>query len=734
MTVTAPNPDILRLAIDADGIALVTWDMADRSMNVITEAVMDAFEAVIALVAKDPAIKGAVIASGKPTFSGGADLKMLHGLFDRYDGMRDVDPKKAAATLFEESGRLSRIFRGLETSGKPWVAAIGGLCLGGAFELSLSCHARLVAADDRLRMGLPEIKVGLFPGAGGSQRVMRLAEPQAGLTMMMQGQTLSPEQAKAMNLVHAVVPAAGLIEAAKGLIREGRVPAVQPWDRPDFRLPAGKVYSPGGMQFWPAANALYRRETQDNYPAARGLLKAVFEGLQLPIDRALTVESRYFAEVLRSREAAVMIRSLFVSNQALKKGARRPHDVPPTRLGKLGMIGAGFMGAGIAHVAARAGIEVVLIDRDRESAEKGLAHAASMLARDVDKGRLMPAARDAILARIRPSADYAELAGADLVIEAVFEDRAVKRAAIAAAEAVIGSDTIFASNTSTLPITSLAEASARPDNFIGIHFFSPVEKMMLVEIIRGRNTGPRALAVALDFVRLLDKTPIVVEDGRGFYTSRVVMTYIREGVMMLSEGVPSAMIENVARAAGMPVGPLALADEVALDLCHKIGAAAAKDLGAAYRPSPLDRIMEEMVVARGRFGRKNRAGFYDYPADGRKALWPGLAEVAGPARPADSFDVATLRARLLGIQALETARIFEEGILTDVREADVGSILGFGFAPYTGGTLSYVDSFGTDTFAHAMRRLAEAHGARFQPNALLDEMAARGETFYGRYG
>ncbi len=428
-----------------------------------------------------------------------------------------------------------------------------------------------------------------------------------------------------------------------------------------------------------------------------------------------------------------MIRTLFVSTQALNKGARRPKDAPATRLRTVGILGAGFMGAGIAHVTARAGLDVVLIDRDREAADKGKAHSAKLMNEEMGRGRVSAAERDAVLARISAGADYGALADCDLVIEAVFEDRAVKAQAIAAAEAAIGEGTVLGSNTSTLPITSLAEIARRPANFIGIHFFSPVERMMLVEIIKGRKTGDAALAVAIDYVRAIRKTPIVVNDARGFYTSRVVGTYLREGHLMLSEGVPAAMIENVARMAGMPVGPLALNDEVAVDLAWKILKATEADLGADAVDPLQKALLGEMVERRGRLGRKNGKGFYDYPQGGPKRLWPGLADLQPRKLAPSGIDVGELERRLLAMQALETARCVEEGVITDVREADVGSILGFGFAPFTGGTLSYIDTMGTRTFVQLCRRLESSHGARFTPSSLLIDMAADGETFYGRF-
>jgi 3-hydroxyacyl-CoA dehydrogenase/enoyl-CoA hydratase/3-hydroxybutyryl-CoA epimerase len=723
-----------RTDLDADGIATFTWDMAGRSMNVIDVSVIADIAAIIDEIAGNAAITGAIITSGKDAFSGGADLKMLEANAEAFQAELAANGREAAVRrLFDEAGRLTWLYRRLEKVGKPVVAAINGTCVGGAFELALACHGRIVADDPKIKLGLPEVKVGLLPGAGGTQRVPRLANPQDALTMLLKGDQLSPAKAKAMKLVDAVVPADGLLAAAKAWLKE-TPRKVQPWDEEGWRLPFGKVHTPAGYNLFPPAVALYRRETYDNYPAARNILACVYEGLQVPFDTGLTIEARYFANVLMSKEAAAMIRSLFVSMQELNKLARRPAGVPVKPVRKLAIIGAGFMGAGIANVSAKAGIEVVLLDRDDASAARGKDIVAAAYAKDASRGRMSEGDKAAALARITTGADFAALAGVDLVIEAVFEDRAIKEDVIRRAEAVIGKETIFGSNTSTLPISSLAGTSARPKNFIGIHFFSPVDRMMLVEIIMGKKTGEEALARALDFVRAIRKTPIVVNDSRGFYTSRVVGTYIAEGHLMLTEGVPAAMIENVGRMAGMPVGPLSLNDEVALDLWLKIMTATRKDLGDAAVPEEEWKLVNEMVVARGRLGRKNGKGFYDYPeGQGKKKLWPGLRDLYPPVADPDSIDVAELKQRLLVIQALETARCFEEGVLTDVREADVGSILGFGFAPFTGGTLSYIDFMGVSEFVALCNRLAKKHGARFKPNRLLRTMARNGEIFYGRF-
>jgi len=721
------------LDIDGDGIALVTWNMPGRTMNVIDAAVTAELSAIIEQSAVDAAVKGVVITSGKDTFCAGADLAMLERLGPTFAETVATKGEEAAnAWLFEEGRKWSLLCRRIETCGKPWVAAINGTALGGGFELTLACHHRIAADNDRARLGLPEVKVGLFPGAGGTQRVPRMMPPSDALQFLLKGDQIRLNRAKAMKLVDAVVPSGDLVKAAKDWIKSGGT-AKAPWDVDGFKLPGGPVYSKAGMMVFPPANAIYRRETYDNYPAARAIMQVVYEGLQLPMDQALRVESRWFAKILRSPEAAAMIRSLFVSMQELNKGARRPAAVPARPLKKIGVLGAGFMGAGIAYVTALAGIEVVLIDRDPETAEKGKSHSQKLMTEQVNRGRATTADRDAVLARIKPTADYVELKDCDLVVEAVFEDRKIKEEVISRTQNVIGDQAIFGSNTSTLPITSLAAAFKDRARFVGVHFFSPVERMMLVEIILGKDTGDAALAVALDYVRAIRKTPIVVNDSRGFYTSRVVGTYIREGHLMLTEGVPAAMIENVGRMAGMPVGPLSLNDEVAVDLAWKILKATEADLGPKMVDAKQKALLEEMVEKRGRYGRKNGKGFYDYPQSGPKRLWPGLAELQPTKLDPDEIDVAILKKRLLAIQALESARCIEEKVVTDVREADVGSILGFGYAPFTGGTISYIDGMGAKAFVDLCNTLAKTCGERFKPCKLLVDMAKQDDTFYRRF-
>ncbi|MEO3998062.1 3-hydroxyacyl-CoA dehydrogenase NAD-binding domain-containing protein [Mesorhizobium sp. CAU 1732] len=717
---------------DSDGIALVTWDMKDKSMNVFTEEVMDELDKIIDHVASSESVKGAVITSGKETFSGGADLTMLQKMLSDFAKEQAKDENKAIQLLFDNAGRMSQLFRKLETCGKPWVSAINGTCMGGAFEMSLACHGRIAADSDKVKMALPEVKVGIFPGAGGTQRVPRLTDPQSALQMLTSGQNLSPKKAKQMGLIHDVVEPSKLIDAAKAMIAAGLKP-VQPWDEKGFKLPGGPVYSAAGANLWPPAIAILRRETYGNYPGAAAILKCAYEGLLVPFDTALRIEQRYFAQIMRSTEARMMIRSLFVSLQELNKGARRPEGVPETKFKKIGVLGAGFMGAGIAYVTAKAGIPVVLLDRDLPSAEKGKAHSAGLVDGAIKKGRATEAEKEQLLSLITPTVDYKDLDGCDLVIEAVFEDSEVKKGATEQTEAVIAKDAIFASNTSTIPISALAKASKRPANFIGIHFFSPVDKMMLVEIILGKKTEDKAIATAIDYVRAIKKTPIVVNDTRGFYVNRCVLRYMAEAFQMLIEGVPPAMIENAAKMAGMPVGPLALTDETAIDLAQKIMKQTIRDLGEKAVDPEQFKLINTMVDTHGRFGRKNGKGFYDYPEKpAKKHLWPELKTLY-PQQDADKIDVEELKQRFLVTIALEAARVMEEGIVTDPREADVGSILAFGFAPYTGGALSYIDGMGVDKFLKLSKTLQKKYGAQFKAPKLLADMAGKGETFYDRF-
>lgn len=712
-----------KIDVDADGIALITFDVPGRSMNTLTSSVMAEIPQLVERIKTDDAIKGAVITSGKASgFCAGADLGDIAGGMIGGASLQDA---------YDAGWKMNGALRALETCGKPVAAAINGLALGGGLELTLACHYRVVENDNKIQLGLPEIKVGLFPGGGGTQRLTRLVGVQAAMMAMTEGKSFRPNDAKGAGIVHEIAEKGQSVEAAKTWIRNGGK-AVQPWDDKSFKLPGGGPYHPAGIQNFLVGNAMIRKQTYGNYPAATNLMKAVYEGVQVPMDAALRIETRYFIKTLMTPQAQAMIRSLFLSKQELDKGAVRPAGVPKSDAKKVTVLGAGMMGAGVAYVQVMAGIETVLIDQTQEAADKGKAHVEELLKKRLSRGQMTQEKFDATLALVTATTDYDHIKGSDLVIEAVFENREIKADVTKRAEAQLAEGAVFGSNTSTLPITGLAEASVRPEDFIGIHFFSPVDKMMLVEIILGEKTGPAAIAKAIDYVLKIKKTPIVVNDSRGFYTSRCFSTFLMEGMAMLEEGYAPALIDNVGRMTGMPRGPLEMHDDVALDLSYKIAKQTAIDLGDAYVPTEGADIVAKMVEG-GRYGRKNGKGFYDYDTK-PKTLWAGLSELA-PVKFDDSTPelVEELKTRLLYRQAVEVARCWAEGVIDDPREADLGAILGWGFAPWSGGPITLIDQTGLKAFVETADRLAATYGDRFKVPELLREMAAKGETFYGRF-
>jgi 3-hydroxyacyl-CoA dehydrogenase/enoyl-CoA hydratase/3-hydroxybutyryl-CoA epimerase len=706
----------LSLDIGHDGVATLTMDNADESMNLVSESWLAEMDEAIAALTKNPDVRGVILTSAKKAFMAGADLKFLfeaYGRFSRHEA-------------FEFSQRATRMHRAIETSGKPWVAAINGLALGGGFELALAAHYRILVDEPKAVVGLPEVNVGLLPGSGGTQRLLRIAGVKTALDLLLSGRSVASAEALKLKIVDEVVPASELVKRARAWLASAPDP-VKPWDKKGFALAETRgLLNPDAAAIFSAASGGITKAGR-NLPAPAAILSTVFEGVQLPFDKALAVESKYFAMLLTGPVARNIIRTTFISKAAAEKGARRPAGFARTTVKKVGVLGAGMMGAGIALVSASAGIDVVLIDRDVATAEKGRDYSAKVLAKDVEKGRRTQQDADAIVARIVPTADFDRLEGCDLVVEAVFEDTEIKAETTRKAEAVLPADAVFATNTSTLPITGLARASARPDKFIGLHFFSPVERMGLVEIIMGKQTSSETLAKSIDFIAQLRKTPIVVNDSRGFYTSRVFQTLIHEGAAMLAEGVPPAVIENAAKAAGLPVGPLALLDEVSFDLPLKIVEQAIAEEGERYAPPAGVAVLRRMRDEIGRSGRKSGGGFYDYPAGGKKKLWPGLADVYPPI---SAYDVEELKKRLLYAQAIETARCLEEGVLETPEDADLGAVYGWGFPGWTGGTISYIDTIGVENFVREADRLAQTYGARFAPSAWLRAKATRGESFY----
>jgi 3-hydroxyacyl-CoA dehydrogenase/enoyl-CoA hydratase/3-hydroxybutyryl-CoA epimerase len=708
----------LQFDIDADGVALISIDLPDRPVNVFTPELTADLEAAVESVLATPAIKGAVLTSAKSSFIAGADLKNL------------VTAHGEGATLAQAAQRFAAenaLMRRMETGGKPFAAAINGLALGGGLELALACHYRVLSDDPKAMVGLPEVSVGLLPAGGGTQRLPRLIGIEKALPLLTQGTQLAPAAALQLGVVDALAPAAELVATARAWVL-AHPQAQQPWDVKGFKTPGGAgCMAPFAVKSFQAGTTLARRAGFGNQPAPLAILSAVFEGTQLPIDKALAVEAKYFARLFTSPVSRNLIRTMFINKGAADKLARRPEGVPKAKVARLGVLGAGMMGAGIAFAAACAGIDVILLDASREGAEKGKSYSSSVLDKDIAKGRATREKADAILARIHPTASYADLAGCELVVEAVFEDRAVKAEVTAQAEEFLGPDAVFASNTSTLMITGLAQKSRRPANFIGMHFFSPVERMPLVEIIMGAATSRQTLARALDLCGQLRKTPIVVNDGPSFFTTRVYCTYVDEGMQMLADGVEPALIENAARMAGMPVGPLAVVDETTIDLRWKVIKQAEADrLDQRYTRPPGYAVCQAMVERYRRPGRRFGGGFYDYPEGGKKQLWTGLQQ-AFPPSPRQP-EAEELKRRFLAIQALEAARCLEEGVLTHAEDGDLGSVLGVGYPAWTGGALSYIDTVGIAAFVAECQRMAADYGPRYQPSAWLRGRAERHEA------
>ena len=716
-----------------DGVAVITWDVKEKSMNVLTREAFEAVEGLIDQALADDAVKGVVITSGKETFAGGMDLNTLAKI-------REESGDAPAKGLFDFTMNGHRILRRLERAGmdpktnkggKPVACAITGTCMGIGTEIALACHRRFMADNPKAKIGLPEILVGIFPGGGGTTRYSRMVGAMAAAPVLLEGRTLDPAKAKSAQLIDEVVPADQLLEKAKEwVLSAGDADIVKPWDQKGWKMPGGAPYHPAGFMTFVGASAMINGKTKGVYPAAKALLSAVYEGALVPFDTALQIEARWFTSVLMNPSSSAMIRSLFINKEALEKGANRP-AVEDQRVKKVGILGAGMMGAGIAYVSANAGIEVVLIDNAQEAAEKGKSYSESILDKGMARKKVTQEKKDQVLGRITPTTDYALLDGCDLIVEAVFEDMGVKAEVTKKTEAVIPETAIFATNTSTLPITELAKASERPEQFIGIHFFSPVDKMMLVEIIKGKETGDVAVAKALDFVRQIRKTPIVVNDARFFYANRCIIPYINEGIRMVKEGVAPALIENAAKLVGMPLGPLQLTDETSIDLGVKIAKATKAAMGDAY-----DDASDEVIfwmANEGRLGRKSNSGFYAYDDKGKRlGLWEGLGEKFPVAETQP--ELVEVQHRLLFAQVLEAVRALEEGVLEDIREGDVGAILGWGFAPWSGGPFSWLDILGTPYAADRCDQLTEAYGDRFTTPALLREMADKGQSFYGRFG
>ncbi len=718
-----------------DGIAILTWNDESRAMNVVSGDALAELGAAVEKAATDGNIAGIVLTSGKPgIFVAGGDLQQIQSL-----GSGPID---ADELLTRTSAVLDQLRR-METCGKPVVAALNGVTLGGGYEIALACHRRILVNERHARVGLPEAGLGLMPGAGGTQRLPRLVGVQQALGLIMQGSQLDPDQALEAGLVDELVEPDRLLQAAKGWISEsGR--ATQPWDDKGYEVPGGGAGSVGFAQTMMGSNAMTHAVTFGNVPAQKAILQAVYEGLPLPMDRAARVETRQFIRVLRDPTARSMLRTLFFSLQECQKGARRPRGFSRFHVRKVGIIGAGLMGQGIARVTAKAGIDVVLIDRDLASAKRGKDKVASDLERRLQRGRTTPERVEAILRRIRPTGSYDDLEGCDVVVEAVFEDRGLKAEVTRLADSKIGDEAILASNTSGLPITELAKASTRPKNFIGLHFFSPVDRMQMVEIIVGGETSQETLAKAWDYLLEIKKAGIVVNDSPSFYTSRVFGTFISEGNHLLVEGVTPALIENAAKAVGMPMPPLGISDQVGLGTMHKVAKQAEKDAAAAGRKwvqSPAQAIIASLVEDHDRWGAnpppredgapRTPGGFYDYDGSGKR-LWPELSSAMSrwiqPRETQPSAEI--VGRRYLFTQCLEAVRCLEQGVIADVRDGDVGVVMAVGFPAFTGGPFTYIDNYGLKRFVREADELAARYGGRFEPPRLLRDMAEGGETFY----
>lgn len=711
---------------DSDGIVTLTLDDPDQSANTMNALYQESMARTVQrLVAEKDSIKGVIITSAKKTFFAGGDLRLLV----------QAGPEDASR-LWTSIRTMTAQLRTLETLGVPVVAALNGTALGGGLEIALACHRRIAIEDPKAEFGCPEVTLGLLPGGNGIVRTVRLLGIQNALmNVLVQGQRHKPRAALSAGIIDELVPDRDAMMAAAKAFIAANPGAKQPWDRDGYKMPGGTPSTPSLAMQLPAFPSNLKKQLKGaNMPAPKLIMAAAVEGAQTDFDNAAKIESRYFIELVTGRVSKNMIKTFFFDLQKLNAGANRPKDVAPWKPTKVGILGAGMMGAGIAYSTARSGLSCVLKDVSKEKAEHGKAYSQKLLDKAVGRGSMTKEAASEILSRIHATDSAADLEGCDMIIEAVFENRELKAKVTQEAEAKAAKGALLCSNTSTLPITGLAAATSQPKNFIGLHFFSPVDKMPLVEIIVGKETSDEALAHAFDFVLKIKKTPIVVNDSRGFFTSRVFGTFVNEGVRMLAEGVSAASIEQAALQNGSPVGPLAVLDEVSLELSRHVREQTKKDLAAEGKPIPTstaDGVVDRMCVDLGRKGKAAGAGFYEYPKDGKKFLWPGLAKEFGKAEHArpSAKEFAELQDRLLYITALESVRCLEEKVVRSVGDANIGSIMGIGAPPWTGGTLQFVNYVGTRKFVERARELEKKHGERFAPPRLLVEMAEKNATF-----
>ncbi|WP_309045571.1 3-hydroxyacyl-CoA dehydrogenase NAD-binding domain-containing protein [Marinobacter sediminicola] len=712
----------IRYELGSDQILTLTIDMPGQSANTMNMAFREALDETVSKVQGDlENIRGIIIASAKKTFFAGGDLNEIHKV------TRDD------AQAFEDMvNGMKAQMRALETCGKPVVAAINGAALGGGFEIALACHHRIVLNNNSIQLGLPEVTLGLLPGGGGTQRLPRMIGLEAAFPLLMEGKKLRPAAALKAGIIDELADSPEDMMAKARAFIEANPKCQQPWDQKGYKMPGGAPHHPAMAQKLPIVPAMLKQKTKGCYPAPECILAAAVEGAQVDFDSGSLIETRYFAELVIGQVAKNMTGTFWFQLNDINAGGSRPEGVEKETFKKVGVLGAGMMGAGIAYSTAIRGIDVVLKDVTVEGAEKGKSYSENLLSKQVSRGRMTEEKKAEILGRIKATDSAADLEGCDMVIEAVFEDSDLKAKVTAEAEPKLANNGIFASNTSTIPITQLAEASAKPENFIGLHFFSPVDKMLLVEIIVGEKTSDETLARAFDYVQQIGKTPVVVNDSRGFFTSRVFGTFVNEGISMLGEGIHPSSIENAGLLAGMPVGPLTISDEVSMTLMHLVRSQSKKDLEAAggtWKPHPAEAIIDQMVNDHGRPGKAAGAGFYEYPAKGKKYLWPELETLYVDSEKARKVELQELKDRILFIQAIETVRCLEEGVLRTVEDANIGSIFGIGYAPWTGGAIQFINQYGVRAFTERAKELAAAYGERFTPPALLLEHAEQEKPF-----
>jgi 3-hydroxyacyl-CoA dehydrogenase/enoyl-CoA hydratase/3-hydroxybutyryl-CoA epimerase len=724
------SDNTIRWDQDADGIVTLTLDDPSQRANTMNLAYEESMHAAVTrLSAEKDSITGVIVTSGKDTFFAGGDLRLLSQVTD-----------ETAAAFFTSIEVIKADLRKLETLGRPVVAALNGTALGGGLEIALATHHRIALDNPKAVFGLPEVTLGLLPGGGGVTRVVRMLGIADGLTkVLLQGPRLTAAQALELGLIDEIVSTpSAMLDAARTWIK-AHPDAAQPWDVRGYKMPGGTPATPALAANLPAFPANLRKQLKGApMPAPHHIMCAAVEGAQVDIDTALRIESRYLTDLARGQVSKNMIQAFWFDLNSINAGGSRPEGHDTRRATKVAVLGAGMMGAGIAYVSAQAGLEVVLKDVSLEAAQKGKDYSRKILDKDIARGKLTELQRDEFLDRIKPTADYADLAGCDLVVEAVFEKTSLKHEVFGLTEPVVASDALLGSNTSTLPITLLAEGVARKADFIGLHFFSPVDKLPLLEIIRGELTSDATLARALDFAKQIKKTPIVVNDSRGFFTSRVISTFVLEALTFLTEGVPPQTIEQATTQAGYPVGALQLTDELNMELFLKIRTEtreAAQAAGESFASHPGDVVIDRMVEL-GRPGRLRGNGFYDYDEAGKRAgLWSGLTEQWPTVGQPDEIDLVELEERMLFAEAIDSVRCLEEGVLTAVADANIGSIMGIGFPPWTGGVLQYINGYdgrtgrGVAAFVERADQLAERFGDRFLPSPLLRKKAESDELF-----